>query len=213
MGGRLTDLEFLTRRIKTGQTPKDAVDEIVAENATDIVKMYLLGKSSEEDKKWSTQQAWELVKSLAVNPTLRYNQVLLSPPFASSQTPSAKDGELALESLANAELISIKFHQGRPQTIKASKPLNQAAFTRLLDDRVLRAKLDLAVFKETAKAEAKDIEAFENELSLLGSLPKQTNETTGRVTYLLKKLESSQDNIAVLEKDMAELKKVLKKEY
>jgi len=213
VGGRLTDLEFLSRRIKTGQTPKEAVDEIVAENATDIVKMFLLGKSNDEEKKWSTQQAWELIKSLAENPSLRYNQVLFSPPFASSLTPSAKDGELALESLANAELISIKFHQGRPQTIKASKALNQAAFAKLLQDRVLRAKMDLDIMNEAAKSEAKSIETVENELSLLGSLPKQTSETAGRVTYLLKKLEASQKKITNLEKDMGELKKILSKEY
>lgn len=213
MGGRLTDLEFLTRRIRTGQTPKDAVDEIVAENATDIVKMYLLGKSSEDEKKWSTQQAWGLIKSLAANPSLRYNQVLLSAPFASSLTTSAKDGELALESLAGAELISIKLHQGRPQTITASKPLHQAAFSILMGDGVLRAKMDLAVLDETAKSEAQNISKYENELSLLGSLPKQTSETGGRVTYLLKKLEASQKHITELEKDMAEQKKILNREY
>lgn len=214
MGGRLTDLEFLTRRIKTGQTPKDAVDEIVAENATDIVKMYLMGgKTSEDEKNWSTQQVWSLIKSLAANPTLRYNQVLLSSPFASSMTSSAKDGEKALDSLASAELISIKFYQGRPQTITASKPLNQAAFGILIQDRVLQAKMDLAVLNETAKSEAKSIETFENELSLLGSLPKQTSETAGRVTYLLKKLEASQTHITDLEKEISELKKILNKEY
>lgn len=213
MGGRLTDLEFLTRRIKTGQTPKEAVDEIVAENATDIVKMYLTGKSTEDEKKWSTQQAWGLIKSLAESPSLRYNQVLLSSPFASSLTPSAKDGEVALESLASAELISIKFYQGRPQTITASKPLNQASFGILIQDRVLQAKMDLAVLNETAKTEARNISTFENELSLLGSLPKQTSETAGRVTYLLKKLEASQKRITDLEKDMGELKKILNKEF
>lgn len=213
MGGRLTDLEFLTRRIKTGQTPKEAVEEIVAENATDIVKMYLTGKSTEDEKKWSTQQAWELIKSLAESPSLRYNQVLLSSPFASSLTPSAKDGEVALESLASAELISIKFYQGRPQAITASKPLNQASFGILIQDRVLRAKMDLAVLNETAKTEAKNISTFETELSLLGSLPKQTSETAGRVTYLLKKLEASQKRITDLEKDMGELKKILNKEF
>lgn len=213
MGGRLVDLEFLTRRIRTGQTPKDAVEEIVTENATDIVKMYLTGKSNEEGKEWSTQQAWGLIKSLASNPSLRYNQVLLSSPFASSLTPSATDGELALESLATAELISIKFYQGRPQTITASKPLHQAAFNVLVQDSVLRAKMDLAVLNEAAKSEAKTITAVENELSLLGSLPKQTSETAGRVTYLLKKLDASQKHITDLEKDMSEQKKILNKEY
>lgn len=213
MGGRLTDLEFLTRRIRTGQTPKQAVDEIVNENATDIVKMFLLGKTSDEERKWSTEQAWTLVKSLAQTPQLRYNQVLLSPAFSSSLTPGAKDGELALEHLASSELISVQFYQGRPQTITAGKALNQAAFSVLLDDRVLRAKMDYAVLKETAKNEAQDIDKVEKELSLLGSLPKQTNETASRVQYLLTKLDKSQRKITELEKDIDGLKAVLQKEF
>lgn len=213
MGGRLTDLEFLTRRIKTGQTPKQAVDEIVHENATDIVKMFLLGKTSDEERKWSTEQAWTIVKSLAQNPQLRYNQVLLSSAFSSSLTSGAKDGELALEHLASSELISVQFHQGRPQTITAAKALNQAAFAVLLDDRVLRAKLDYAVLNETAKVEAQSIDKVEKELSLLGSLPKQTSESSSRVQYLLTKLDSSQRKITDLEKDIDGLKAILQKEF
>jgi hypothetical protein len=213
LGGRLTDLEFFSRRLRTGQAPKQALTEIVDENATDIVKMFLLGKTGDTEKKWSTQQAWHLVKALAKNPNLRYNQVLLSPTFASSTTASAADGEAALEGLNNAELISVKFHKGRPQTITAGKPLHQAAFRVLQRDRVLRAKMDLAVLTETTKTESKSIASVENELALLGSLPKQTSESAGRISYLLGKLESSQNKITQLEKEMAGLKKVLNEEY
>ncbi|KAI6778804.1 Mitochondrial escape protein-like protein [Emericellopsis cladophorae] len=213
MGGRLTDLEFLTRRIKTGQTPKQAVDEIVNETASEIVKMFLLGKASGEERKWSTQQAWVLVKSLAKEPTLRYHQVLLSPAFTSSMTQSAKDGETALESLTNSELIAVQYTRGRPTTITAGKPLNQAAFSVLQNDRVLRAKMDLAVLTENAKVEAQSIDKYEKELSLLGGLPKQTNETTSRINYLLGKMNSSQDKIVQFDSEMSDLKKILNKEY
>lgn len=213
MGGRLTDLEFLSRRIKSGQTPKQALDEIVSESATDITKVFLVGKGAEEGRKWSTQQAWHLIKSLAKNETLRYNEVLLSTPFASSLAAAAKDGEAALESLSETDLIAIKFHRGRPQTIKVGKPLNQAAFAALVGDNVLRAKMDLAVLGEAAKVQAKSIESTESELVLLGSLPKQTRETGNRVRYLLEKLDSSQSKITNLEREMEELKKGLGKEF
>ncbi|KAF7544595.1 hypothetical protein G7046_g9755 [Stylonectria norvegica] len=86
LGGRLTDLEFLSRRLRTGQTPKEAVDEIVSESATDIVRMFLLGKTSDsDDKKWSTEQAWHLIKSLAKTPSLRYNER----PWIASPAPSS----------------------------------------------------------------------------------------------------------------------------
>ncbi|KFA79843.1 hypothetical protein S40288_08849 [Stachybotrys chartarum IBT 40288] len=213
LGGRLTDLEFFARRLKTGSDPKETLAEIIDESATDIVKMFLLGKTGDTDRKWSTQQAWVLVKALAENPTLRYHQVLLQPTFSSSTSPSAKDGEAALEGLSSAELISINFHKGRPQAIKAGKPLHQAAFMMLAKDQVLRAKMDLSVLSEVAKVEAKSLEAVEKELVLLGELPRQTGETSGRISYLLKKLDDSQQKIVELEKEMGLLKKTLKQEY
>ncbi|OAQ69179.2 mitochondrial escape protein 2 [Pochonia chlamydosporia 170] len=213
LGGRLTDLEFLSRRIKAGQTPRQAVDEIVTETATDIVKIFLMGKTIESEKKWSAEQAWYLIKSLADSPSLRYHQVLLSPAFASSTSSNATDGEAALEALVGAELISLKTHQGRPKLISAGKPLHQAAFAVLVRDRVLKAKMDMAIMKEMTKVETKAIDALETELSLLGQLPRQTMETAGRVTYLLEKLDASQRNIDALEKQMVGLKKVLVEEY
>lgn len=212
LGGRLTDLEFLSRRITAGQSPRQAVDEIVGESATDIVKMFLVPKAADEERKYSAQQVWHLVKSLAETPSLRYNQVLLSPAFSSSMTPSAANGEAALDALASAELISLQYHQGRPQLIRAGKPLDQAAFAVLVRDRVLRARMDLAAVSEMSKVEAKSIAAVEQELSVLGALPKQTNETAGRVAYLLGKLDASQRKISGLDKETAALKKVLNEE-
>ncbi|PNP41207.1 hypothetical protein TGAMA5MH_07077 [Trichoderma gamsii] len=213
LGGRLTDLEFLARRLKAGQTPREAVEEIVTEDATDIVKMYLLGRTADADRRWSTEQAWHLIKALADNPTLRYHQVLLTSTFASSLTSFANDGEAALESLAGAELITVNTHQGRPQTITAGKPLHQAAFGVLVKDRVLRAKMDLAVLTEMSKVEAKNIDAVEKELQLLGGLPRHTGESAGRVMYLLSKLDVGQRKIAKMDYEMAGLKKILNGEF
>ncbi|KAL2759707.1 hypothetical protein ACRALDRAFT_1060288 [Sodiomyces alcalophilus JCM 7366] len=210
LGGRLTDLEFLARRIKGGQTPRRAVDEIISQSATEIVKMFLLGNKKDRGARtWSTEQAWHLVKSLAHNRSLRYNEILLSNTFASSTTAEAADGEAALEGLANAELITIQTQHGRPQTIFASKPMYQAAFGILVADRVLQAKMDLAVLKELTKVENTSIEKVENELAVLSGLPKQPPQTGERISYLLAKLEGSQRKITTYEKEMGKLTKVL----
>ncbi|KAK2018948.1 hypothetical protein LZ32DRAFT_613404 [Colletotrichum eremochloae] len=214
LGGRLTDLEYLARRLKGGQSPQRAIEDIINQSATEIVKMYLLdGKDTFEGKKWSTEQAWYLIKALASHDALRYNEVLLSDTFASSTTTGASNGESALEGLANAELITVETHNGRPQSIRPGKPMYQAAFNLLLNDHVLRAKLDLATLKELTKVETKTIEKVENELALLGSLPKQPAQTGARVLYLLDKLEGSQVKITKYEKEIAALKKVLKHDY
>ncbi|KAI8161244.1 Mitochondrial escape protein 2 [Colletotrichum sp. SAR 10_70] len=214
LGGRLTDLENLARRLKGRQSPQKAVEDIINQSATEIVKMYLLGgKDSVEGKKWSTEQAWYLIKALASHDALRYNEVLLSDTFGSSTTPGAANGESALEGLTNADLITVETYNGRPQTIRPGKPMYQAAFSMLLEDRVLRAKMDLALLKELAKVEAKTIEKAEGELALLGSLPKQPSQTGSRVSYLLDKIEGSQAKITQFEKEIAGLKKVLKHNY
>ncbi|KAF4631603.1 hypothetical protein G7Y89_g6525 [Cudoniella acicularis] len=212
LGGRLTDLEFLARRLKTGQTPKRAVAEIIEQSASEIMKMYLLTVDKGE-RKWSPEQAWYLVKSLAENDSLRYNEVLLSNTFASSLSASASNGESVLEALSAAELISIKTYKGRPKSIKAGKPVYQAAFKLLTGDKVLKSRLDLAILTELTKIETKNIDKYETELNALGSLPKQPREVGPRVQFLLNKLAASQSKVEGWEKEMGALKKVLMDEY
>ncbi|KAK4156358.1 RNA12 protein-domain-containing protein [Chaetomidium leptoderma] len=212
LGGRLTDLQVLARRLKVGQSPKKAVSDIIEQSASEILRMFLLankGAAGGGDKKWSTEQAWYLIKEIASKENLRYNEVLLSNTFSSSTTAGAGNAETAIESLANAELITVKSRHGRPATIRAGKPVYQAAFNRLLDDAVVRARMDLALLTELAKVEAKNIDKAETELSLLGSLPSQPYQAADRVNYLLAKLQGSQQKIMAFEKEMAGLKKVL----
>jgi hypothetical protein len=205
-------LEFLARRLKTGQTPKRAIAEIIEQSASEIMKMYLL-TVDKGDRKWSSEQAWYLVKSLASSDSLRYNEVLLSNTFASSLTPSASSGEAVLEALSAVELISIKTYNSRPQTIKAGKPVYQAAFKLLTEDRVLKSRLDLAILTELTKIETKSIDKYETELNMLGKLPKQPREVGPRVNFLLGKLAASQQKVEAWEKEMGALKKVLADEY
>ncbi|KAI1311668.1 RNA12 protein [Xylaria venustula] len=213
LGGRLTDLEYLARRIKAGQSPKQAVTEIIEQAASEILKMFLLpGKSiSDGEHKWSTEQAWHLIKLLAKDDALRYNEVLLSDTFASSLT--APDGESALEGLANAELITVRSHAGRPRSIAVGKPVYQAAFRQLAADAALSAKMDLARLKELVKIEGATIDKAEKELALLGSLPGQPAGTRDRAQYLLAKVAGSQGKISGYEAEMGKLKKVLATQY
>lgn len=213
LGGRLTDLEYLARRIKAGQSPKQAVAEITEQSASEILKLFLLpGKAtSDGEHKWSMQQAWYLVKLLSKEDTLRYNEVLLSDTFASSLT--APDGESALEGLANADLIAVRFNAGRPCSIVAGKPVYQAAFRQLAADNVLSAKMELSRLKELVKIEGGNIDKAEQELVLLGTLPNQPLGTYDRSQYLVNKIETAQKKIFVYEQDIGHLKKVLTTQF
>jgi len=205
LGGRLTDLEFLARRVKAGETPTKAVNEIVVQSASEILKMFVLGLD-ESSKQWTPQQAWLLIKQLADAESLRYNEVLLSDSYKSS-------GDAVLQALEQAELITIQSTAGRPYAIKPGRPVYQRAFQKLTQDRVLRSRLDLAVLTESIKVESASVDKYEQELHLLGELPKQPAEVTGRVQWLLEKLQTSQEKIEKYEREAGMLKKVLRTEY
>lgn len=187
------------------------MQEIIEQSASEILKLYIIDVDKEK-RKWSPEQAWFLVKSLAGTDKLRYNEVLLSPTFASSLTSSASTGESVLEALSQAELISIRTTNGRPQSIKAGKPVYQAAFRLLTEDHVLKSRLDLAILTELTKIETKSIDKYEQELTLLAGLG-GPREVGPRVQYLLGKLRGSQEKVEGWEKEMGALKKVLMTEY
>ncbi|KAF2463647.1 uncharacterized protein BDR25DRAFT_329606 [Lindgomyces ingoldianus] len=209
LGGRLTDLEFLARRIKTGETPTKAVHEIIDQSASEILKMYILGSDGSDDssRRWTSEQAWLLIKQLAAEETLRYHEVLISDIYKSS-------GESVLRALEQAELISIvSGPNGRPASIKPGKPVYQSAFRRLTEDKVLRSRLDLAIFTDLTKIENATIDKCENELLLMSKLKSQPAQMTPRIQYLLAKLAVSQAKIEQYENESKVLKKVLGEEY
>jgi hypothetical protein len=213
LGGRLTDLEFLARRIKTGETPTKAVHEIIDQSASEILKMYIFNNDDGEGtgKRWNSEQAWLLIKELAQKESLRYNEVTLSDTFKTG-------GETVLRALEQAELISIvSGPNGRPASIKPGKPVYHPAFKRLTEDRVLRSRLDLAILTDLTKIENASIEKVENELLLLGklnaSLDRQPARLTPRIQYLVTKLSTSQAKVEQYEKESKVLKKILGEEY
>jgi len=211
LGGRLTDLEFLARRIKAGETPNKAVKEIIEQSASEILKMYLFTSSSNgtdgSKRLWTPQQAWVLIKQLAKADSLAYNALLLS----SSFSPATADA--TLQALEQAELISIVSSNGRPYAIKPGKPVYQSAFRMLTEDKVLASRLDLAILNEQIKAENASIAKTEDELHLLGELPKQPGELLGRVQWLLNKVMVSQGKIEGWEREVAVLKAVLTNDF
>lgn len=208
LGGRLTDLEFLARRIKTGETPQKAVHEMIDQSASEILKMYIFGAEDEGGSRhWSAEQAWMLIKELAQKESLRFNEVLLDDILKAG-------GETVLRALEQAELISIgSGPNGRPSTIKPGKPIYLPAFKRLTEDRVLKSRLDLAILTHLTKIETATIDKCESELLLLSKLKSQPAQMAGRAQYLLNKMMASQEKVEKYELESKGLKKVLGQEY
>lgn len=203
LGGRLTDLEFLARRIKAGETPSKAVKEIIDQTASEIMKLYIISA----ERQWAPEQAWLLIKRLATEESIRYNEIMLSDAFKGSNP------DTVLQALEQAELITIVAINGRPSSIRPAKPVFHSAFRQLLQDTVLKSRMDLLLLGKQIKLESQIVETSENELKLIGKLPKQPPEMGPRIQWLLKKLEISQGKIEKYEAESAGLKKILMHEF
>jgi hypothetical protein len=206
LGGRITDLEFMAHRIEAGETPQAAVDRIIDQSASEILKIFILGTDTVTPQ-WTREQAWHLIKLLAhaKDGSLLYNKVLLSDLFKN-------DGEATLRALEQAELISVGSVKGFPRWIKPGKPVYQAAFQRLIENKTLEGRLDLMILGQLIGQENKSISKYEEELQVLGSLPKHPRELTSRIEWLLRKIQGSQTKILKYENDSAALTKLLQSE-
>lgn len=177
---------------------------MIEQSASEIQKMHIA--SGSEERQWTTQQAWQVIRDLAKSDALRYNEILLTDAFSSN-------GEKALTALEQAELISVQSQNGRPHSIKPGRPIYGPAFSELVKDRVLAAKMDLSLLSMSIGAENKSIDKYEQELTMLGKLPSQAAELKSRIYWLLGKIQSSQNKIEGYEKEVADKKKVLQTEF
>ncbi|KAJ6035173.1 hypothetical protein N7499_002391 [Penicillium canescens] len=206
LGGRVTDLEFMAHRIEAGETPEAAVNRIIEQSASEILKIFILGTDSVTPQ-WTREQAWHLIKSLARSKdgTLLYNKVLLSDLFKDN-------GEATLHALEQSELISVGTDKGFPRYIKPGKPVYRAAFQRLVENKTLQGRLDMLILARLMSNENSSISKYEQELQILGSLPKYPWELTSRIEWLLRKVHGSQAKILKYESESAALSKILQNE-
>lgn len=182
------------------------MDRIIDQSAWEIMKIFILATDAVTPH-WTREQAWYLIKSLAhaKDGSLLYNQVLLSDLFKDN-------GEATLRALQQAELISVSSIKGFPGWIKPGKPVYQAAFQRLIENKTLQGRLDLMILGQLISQENKSIGKYEEELQVLGSLPKQPRELTSRIEWLLGKIQGSQSKILKYEHDSAVLARMLQSE-
>ncbi|KAL2007627.1 hypothetical protein VTN00DRAFT_7609 [Thermoascus crustaceus] len=207
LGGRVTDLEFMAHRIKAGESPQHAVNRIVEQSASEVLKIYLL-EVNRRSQNWTREQAWYMIKAIAQahDGAVSYNEILLSDLFK-------ENGEATITALEQDELISISAANGHPHTIKPGKPVYHASFKRLVEDKILRSRLDLVILSQLISKENSRVSKYEDELRLLGKLPKQPSALTPRIQWVLNKLSDAQSRIDKYERESAMLKNILQGEH
>ncbi|KAJ7134886.1 RNA12 protein-domain-containing protein [Mycena epipterygia] len=231
LGGRVSDLERLISKVRSGARVEEAVEDIITRGVSELRKN-AFGDDVDDAKSlpWAREQAWSLFKLLSKQAEVRdsmqlfivlkferpaaskvpYHEVLLEFPF--------KGDEASLRSMEHAELISIGTHNGRPSTIRPGKPVYKYVFERLVNDSIFQATQDIA-FNEKIMADAESkIKSCEQELLVLKEIGTDyehwwggKSASSSRSHYLLSKMHASAMKIEALERRNLELKKVLAK--
>ncbi|KAI0030739.1 RNA12 protein-domain-containing protein, partial [Vararia minispora EC-137] len=211
LGGRASDLASLVHKVRSGQRVEEAVEDIVSRGASELRKS-AFGDDVEDAKslKWSREQAWTVLKALAVADEVPYHDVLVNPPF--------RGDEGALRQMERAELVSISMRDGLPSVIRPGKPVYRYVFERLVNDPIFRATQDMAYNTKLIEAASATIRNSEDELARLCAISIDNtgrwfgaeSATAQRARYVLQKLREAQQTLERLEKENVDLKKVLK---
>ena len=232
LGGRLPDLNLVGLRVRSGQTPTAAVEETIAQASSDLMKAFLLTRRKEDERRWTVEQAWYLIHRLASaeEGEVRYNEVLVHGRFAGAGVAGVKPEE-ALEALVGEDLVAFSgsssavahphppsfpraslgrtaITAGRPVSIRPGRPIYQAAFRRLAEDKALAARMEMGALQKQITAATRGIESAENELAVLANVGR-TLETNGRVEYLMRSIERAQKGIEEKEARMKGFRAVL----
>jgi RNA12 protein len=156
-------------------------------------------------RNWTPEQAWYLIREMATvkNGIVPYNQLMLSDLFKEHL-------EEKLRSLEQADLILVISTNSRPHAVKPGRPVYHAAFKRLIEDRVLRSRMDLAILTQLVRNENQIVSRYEDELHLLGNLETLQHQVDPRIQWVLSRLRSSQAKINQYEKESALLRDFLK---
>ncbi|OCH95302.1 hypothetical protein OBBRIDRAFT_878653 [Obba rivulosa] len=208
LGGRASDLESLVHKARSGLTIQEAVEDIVARSTAEIQKN-AFGDDLEDAKNlpWTREQVWILMKQLSTKPEISYHEVLMDFPFKGDETP--------LRNMEQAELIAVSTQNGRPSSIKPGKPVYKYVFERLVQDPVFKATQDITFNEKVIASSETIVKACEAELLTLRDVENVEPSWLGgsvisrRASYLAKKMRAAQHKIEALEKQNADLKKIL----
>lgn len=197
LGGRMLDLQAFVRRINSGESPGDAISEMVSQSAEQVTTFFLNNHLGEGGKSWDTAQIWYIIRQLAHYEEVEYKDLLASPLF-----PTQKEASQVLSSLEKHDLVVLKRDKGVLVSVCAGRPLYKAAFKDLVKDPRVYQLYEKDYLKALISIWTAKIATFEEELR---GLPTAKIDLRDRVEYLVEKIELANEKIVKLERDMSSL--------
>lgn len=189
IGGRMLDLQAFSRRVKTGESPSEALERMINQTAEQITQIFL-----NKDQNVKSAQAWILIKELAEKQSIEYKELIYHPLFKAAP-------EAALVELERNGLISVIRDRGILRTIYPAKPLYRTAFKNLVNDPQTFKVLETAYLFRLISFETGRIQKFEEELKGFNyySDPKLFKS---RLDYLANKIKVSSEVVIKAESDI-----------
>ncbi|KAI0256515.1 RNA12 protein-domain-containing protein [Lactifluus subvellereus] len=207
LGGRASDVAIVIHKMRAGQKPTDAVEDIIRQGVSELRKR-AFGEDDARSLPWSREQAWAVLRALASRDTVPYHETLMNAPFKGEEGP--------LRSMEQAELITVDTQDCRPSMIRPGRPIYHYVFQRLVNDPIFQATQDLATNAKLIESAEATVRACEQELQVLRTIGLDSGHWWSRATateirakYLMQKMGNAQATLGKLEKRNGELRKVL----
>lgn len=195
LGGRMRDLQMFVRRIKSGDSPEQALEGLTQQAVEQLSQVFL---TSKDDYGFSVSQAWQIIKLLADSGSIPYENIFLLPMFK-------KDTVKILQNMENVELIRLVRHEGVVTDIVPAKPLFTTAFLRMVQDKQIYRTMEKECLLGMIEFEANRIQKFLEELRGFKEVP-EPKLFQQRLKYLSNKIETGSKVISDCEAQMTKLK-------
>lgn len=198
LGGRMLDLQSFIRRLKSGESPEQAVHEMITQAAELITTFFLSShhKFGAGDSTWNAAQVWLIMKLLTQCETINFLELVKLPLFKAN-----KETIETLTTLEKYDLISLQRDKGVLSKISTGRPLFKAAFENIIGDRRIWQLYETDYITALIDVEVTKIQKMEDELEKIYKIGK----VDGRIEYLSKKIEASSAKIVEYEKKAAEV--------
>ncbi|KAF6072871.1 RNA12 family protein [Candida albicans] len=195
---QMLDLQSFIRRIKSGESPQQAINEMISQ-AAELINTFFLNshhKFGAGDSNWDPSQVWLIMKLLSECDTISYSELVKSPLFKVS-----KETLEILTTLEKYDLISLKRDKGVLDKISTGRPLFKAAFANIISDLRIWKLYETEYIGRLISLEAAKIQKLEEELEKIYKIGK----VDGRIDYVSQKIEASNKKILDLEKQAADV--------
>lgn len=198
LGGRMLDLQAFIRRLKSGESPQQAVHEMITQAAELITTFFLSShhKFGAGDSTWNSAQVWLIMKLLTQSESINFLELVKLPLFKAN-----KETMETLTTLEKYDLITLQRDKGVLAKISTGRPLFKAAFQNIINDKHIWKLYETDYINALIGVEAAKIQKMEDELEKIYKIGK----VDGRIDYLSKKIEASNTKIVDYEKKAADV--------